>query len=165
MQNVKKYKTSSGGAVVAIAVAALMFLITMLNSQQLNGWIPWTYILLLLTGAVDAKYGIYAKFDGTTFCETKHFFYRKCIKTTDIDRIRYQPTWIFGNKMRSIYILDKESGTIKIRMANAAYQRATLAQIVNDLKQANCNMRLDKDTQQLLSEFKLNESESHVKNL
>jgi hypothetical protein len=57
----------------------------------------------------------------------------------------YRPTWIFGDRMRSIYIVNKEKGAIKIRMANAAYPRVTLARIVTDLVRINPSIELERD--------------------
>ncbi len=82
----------------------------------------------------------------------KHFIYRRSIKTSDINKIMYKPTWIFGDKMRSIYIIDKEKGEIKIRMSNAAYPHKTLARVVTDLIRTNPSIELDAETKNLLKE-------------
>ena len=71
-------------------------------------WVPWAYFLVLLVIAIDMKFGIYGRSERDYFCETKHFFYRRCIKVSDIGQILYKPKWIFGGNMKSIYIIDKK---------------------------------------------------------
>jgi hypothetical protein len=53
--------------------------------------------------------------------------------------------------MRSIYIVDRKNGKIKIKMTNgAAYKLGTLAQIISDLKKENTAIRLDDFAQELV---------------
>jgi len=47
--------------------------------------------------------------------------------------IMYKPTWAFGENIRSIYVLDREGATIKIRMASGAYSLKMLRQVVIEL--------------------------------
>jgi hypothetical protein len=150
MENKKLYRTSSGGAVTAIIFAIVMVFITLLNPQQLNGWAPWAFILFLLTAAIDTKLGIYVYIVGNEFYSVSHFLLKRRTHISDIARIIYQPTWIIGQRQRSVYLIEAGTNRIKAKMANAAYARTTLSQLVNDLKQNNPRIELDKETQELL---------------
>jgi len=69
----------------------------------------------------------------------------------------YQPTWVIGENTRSLYLLDSESGAIKIKMANGAYSVATLREIANDLVKLNPTIELDVDARQLMQPKAKNE--------
>jgi hypothetical protein len=151
----KTYHTSSGGAIVGLVAAIVMSVVSVLNFQQgrPDNWIPWAYVLLLLVIAADLKFGIYARRRDDYFCETKHFVYWRCIKISNIEKIMYKPTWLIGENMRSIYVVDREGGAIRIRMANGAYPLGTLTQIVTDLVAVNPSIELDAETKELLRKY------------
>jgi hypothetical protein len=71
---------------ILIALPILVFALNILSPQrpQVDAWIPWTYFFLLLVIAADMKFGIYAALQGDDFCETKHFLYRRCVKSSGI---------------------------------------------------------------------------------
>ncbi len=146
------YRTSSGGVIVVILAAVVMASVSVLNFQDSrpDNWVPWTYALLLLIVAADMKFGIYAKRTNDYFCETKHFVFRRCIKISRIGKIMYKPTWVIGENMRSIYVLDREGETIRVRMASGAYSLTTLRQVVRDLTDLNPSIELDADARSLL---------------
>jgi len=159
MKSTKLYQTSSRGVIVVVVAAIVMTLVSILSYQQgrIDNWIPWAYVLVLLAVALDMKFGIYAKRQGDYFCETKHFLYHRCIKVSCIAKIMYQPTWVIGENTRSLYLLDSESGAIKIKMANGAYSVATLREIANDLVKLNPTIELDVDARQLMQPKAKNE--------
>lgn len=99
------------------------------------------------------KFGIYAGTKNGDFFETKHFIYRRQIKVSDIDRILYQPTWAFGQKMRSLYFIDRTNGKAKFKLTNGAYSFKTLATIIDDLRKENRSIGLDDPAQDLVRDY------------
>lgn len=133
-------------------LGAIIFVSYLLNGNYAANWIFWLYILLVIGAAVDTKFGIYAVLQGDDFYEVRHFIFRHNIKIANIDKILYQPTWIFGDKMRSVYLLDRTTREIKVRMSNGAYPLKTLRQIISDLKNRNQTIHIDDSAKALIEE-------------
>jgi hypothetical protein len=153
MKDKKKYASSPVGFVVLFLFAILVFLVSLESPEQPQPWITNIYVVVLLVIAIDLKFGIYATLTDGTFYERKHFFYGRRIEVSEISKIRYMPTWMFGERMRSIYVFDKNHRAPIIRMANAAYPQETLAQVVSDLKRRNPSIELDTFAMELVDRF------------
>jgi hypothetical protein len=152
----KVYKTSSGGPIVLLIVSVVILTIILTNdASHVDIWLSWAYLAILILGAVDFKFGMYAENRDGIFLERKHFLYERRIPIADIDQILYQPTWKLGQKMRSIYFMDKKDNKIKIRMSNGAYPHATLAQILQDLTRENSAIRLDDPARHLRNKYQM----------
>jgi hypothetical protein len=149
----KKYKTSTAGSIILAIITVVILVVVISSTSKVDQWIPWFYLLLLLIATMDFKFGIYAGVQEDIFFEVKHFIYRKKIGIQDISTIMYKPTWIFGKNMKSIYIVDKKDGNVKIKMTNGAYTLVTLAKIVSDLKKRNLTIRLDDSAQELVEKY------------
>jgi hypothetical protein len=149
----KIYKTSSAGFIALVIATATIFASYMLDGNYIKNKIFFVYIALLVFAAVDTKYGIYVGLERDSFFEVKHFFIRREIRIADIHKIFYQPTWIIGQKMRSVYLIDAKNNKIKIKMSNAAFPIATLSAIIADLKRKNPNIQLDESARQLIDSF------------
>lgn len=150
MENKKLYRTSSGGALIAIIFSFVMVFIILFNAQKLNNWPSWAFVLFLLAAAIDTKFGIYVYVMDNEFYSVSHFFLKSHTSISNIGRIIYQPTWIIGGRQRSIYLIEANTNHIKAKMANAAYAPATLIRLVNDLRRINPQIELDKEAQELL---------------
>jgi hypothetical protein len=121
------------------------------NPQHTDLWVPWAFVLLLLGIAIDMKFGIYACIEGHHFHSVSHFLVNRRTAIADIERILYQPTWIIGKKQRSIYLIER-SGKVWAKMANTAYSKSTLVEVVNDLKRINPSISLDRETEELVAD-------------
>jgi hypothetical protein len=150
------YNTSWAGVVVILFIGlfigfALIFSPTAFSGPDL--WIPWAYLILILAVAADMKFGIYASIKDGDFFEVKHFIFQRRIAVANIGEIIYQPTWLFGKNMRSLYIVDKVNNRIRIKMTNWAYTLATLASIITRLTSENSAIKLDEPAKQLVDGF------------
>ena len=100
------------------------------------------FITIFLIGIIvyllfDALYGTYITLANGTLSRTDNFFMKKKILISDIDLVRYQPTYGTGKEISSLYIFLKGADKASITMTSIWFTEPVLQQIVRDLKNEN----------------------------
>src|SRR5215467_14689540 len=131
--DIHKYETSwSGPIIVCLSAFVIGISVASLSRPASDEWISWMYFLLLLAAAVDMKLGFSSFIENGTLTERRHFLFRRRVAIADIHKIMYQPTWIIGQNLRSLYFVGKASQGSTIKLANAAYSTKVLVNIIKE---------------------------------
>jgi hypothetical protein len=153
-KNIKIYETSwSAPIILCLSASVIGISVGSLSRPVSEEWISWMYLILLLLAAIDMKFGFYSFIENGTLSERRHFFFLRHIKMSEVDQIMYQPTWILGQSLRSLYFVDKSSQKITIKLANAAYSTKVLASIVKEAESQNPAIFVDVPARELASKY------------
>jgi hypothetical protein len=88
------------------------------------------------------------------FCRTAYFLWRKCFSVEDIVGITYPPTFIAGNTHRTLTIIELQDGRYRqLTMSYPVFTEQTIVNVVRDLKRINPNIKLDDETEALLTKL------------
>src|SRR5262245_6161598 len=102
----KKYKTSKLPGALVLSLLAIAFGVAIFGNPRgfaLNG-VTVFLVLILVYGFFDLLFGTYVLLDEKNLVRIDNFLVKKSIPIADIDVIRYQPTYLTGRELSSIYI-------------------------------------------------------------
>ena len=141
----QRYKFHWPYILLTAGAYSIAFIIALFSRPFPNLTEPFVFlnVFFILFLFSDLYFGIYCTFDGRLFCQTSHFFFKKCIHVNDIESIVFPKTFDIG-EVRTLCVIGTADGeAVSIRMTELAYTRKVLAKIVLELSRANPRIDLD----------------------
>lgn len=158
----KKYSTSKRVAIFYTALAAIGFGIAIFSGQQgfqFDSLFIFA-ILFLPFMFFNMVYGVYVTLSDNIVVRTDNFLFKTKLPVTDIEMIRYQPTYGVGKEASSLYIFRKNQNTAVLTMTNLWFTEKTLNEVLYDIKKLNPSIIFDSEAEALVKKY-ANNGDSH----
>src|SRR5262245_30821007 len=141
----RKYKTSTLPGMLAMSLLALAFGIAIFGSPRgfaVDG-VTVLLALILIYGLFDVLFGTYVILDDNGIVRVDNFVMKHGVAVADIDVIRYQPTYLVGKELSSIYIFKRNQDVAALTLTSLWFTESVLREIVERLRRANPEIHLD----------------------
>jgi hypothetical protein len=101
----------------------------------------------------DVMWGTCVSIEDKFVIRTDNFFMKKRIAISDIDTVRYQPTYGVGKEASSVYIFRKDEDTAVFTMTNLWFGEKKLSQFARELRKMNPSITFDDEAQALVKKY------------
>lgn len=146
------YTTSKALGLVVLFIGAIGWGIAVYSSPagfQIDA-VVLTLAAILIYIFLDVMWGTSVSVEDTFVIRTDNFFMKKRLAITDIDQVRYQPTYGVGQEASSLYIFKKGHGGAVFTMTNLWFGEKQLGQFARDLRASNPQIQFDDEARALM---------------
>jgi hypothetical protein len=154
-----KYTTSKNIGLIVFLIGAIGLGIAIFSSPQ--GFQIDTVVIIITAilayGFFDLIWGTFVSIENNYVVRTDNFFMKKKIAISEIDTVRYQPTYGVGKEASSLYVFRKNKDSAVFTMTNLWFGEKKLSHFVKELRKLNPSIRFDDEA---LALMKKNEESS-----
>lgn len=99
---------------------------------------------------VDLMWGTYMTIEDNIVIRTDNFVLKKKVPISDIDSVKYQPTYGVGKEASSLYIFKANESAATFTMTNLWYGEEKVGHFAKELQKINSAIKFDDETQALI---------------
>lgn len=148
----KKYTTSKIVGIGLLLVGLFSWTVAVFSSP--SGFKIDSVVLILVAilayGFFDLLWGTYVTLDEKVLSRVDNFIFRKNILISNVEAIRYQPTYGVVKEASSLYVFEKGHGTATFTMTSLWFTEKALRDFLQNLKKLNPAVILDDEAQKLM---------------
>jgi len=149
------YKTSKTIGLGFLFIGAIGWGLAIYSSPV--GFKTDTVVLILAAILIyiffDLMWGTHVDIQNNVVTRTDNFIMKKRIAISNIDFIRYQPTYGVGKEARSLYLFSRNQESAVFTMTSLWFGEKNLGRFVNELVKINPQISFDSEAQALIEKY------------